>query len=175
MLDAPGPIFLYVGRVAVEKNIAAFLALDLPGTKVVVGAGPARAELERKHPTTIFLGAKTGEALAEVYADADVFVFPSLTDTFGIVLLEALASGVPVAAFPVTGPLDVIGGSGCGVLDHDLRKAALGALDIPRDRCRAYGETFTWRESARQFFDNVRTAVGDEPAIDLDRLRRKFG
>lgn len=170
VVDAPGPIFLYVGRVAVEKNIAAFLRLDLPGTKVVVGDGPARAELERKYPQARFLGSKTGEDLAAVYASADVFVFPSLTDTFGIVLLEALASGLPVAAYPVTGPLDVIGASGCGVLDEDLRAACLAALDIPRERCRAYGETFTWRESARQFFANVRGAAGDDPAIDLSRL-----
>lgn len=170
VIEAPGPIFLYVGRVAVEKNIGAFLALDLPGTKVVVGDGPARVELERKHPSTLFLGSRTGEALAEVFASADVFVFPSLTDTFGIVLLEALASGVPIAAYPVTGPLDVVGDSGCGVLDHDLRKAALAALEIPAERCRAYGETFTWRESARQFFGNIRAAAGDEPVVDASRL-----
>lgn len=170
VVDAPGPIFLYVGRVAVEKNIGAFLALDLPGTKVVVGDGPARAELQRKHPDAVFLGAKTGEALAEVYASADVFVFPSLTDTFGIVLLEALASGLPIAAYPVTGPLDVVGDSGCGVLDQDLRTAALAALEIPRERCRAYGETFTWHESARQFFGNIRKAAGDEPVVDVSRL-----
>ncbi|WP_112662838.1 glycosyltransferase family 4 protein [Microvirga flavescens] len=158
VLDVPGPVFLYVGRVAVEKNIEAFLSLDLPGTKVVVGDGPARQELQAKYKSALFLGARTGEALAEIYASADVFVFPSLTDTFGIVLLEALASGLPVAAFPVTGPLDVIEGSGCGVLDNDLQKAALAALEISRSRCRAYGESFTWRESARQFFSNIRTA-----------------
>ncbi|MGO4707160.1 glycosyltransferase family 4 protein [Microvirga sp. 2MCAF38] len=158
ILDVPGPIFLYVGRVSVEKNIEAFLALDLPGTKVVVGDGPAREGLQSQYTQARFLGALTGEALAEIYASADVFVFPSLTDTFGIVLLEALASGLPIAAFPVTGPLDVIEGSGCGVLDHDLRKAALEALDIPRAQCRAYGETFTWRESARQFFSNIQIA-----------------
>ncbi|GGK22795.1 glycosyltransferase family 4 protein [Salinarimonas ramus] len=170
VLDAPGPIFLYVGRVAVEKNLEAFLKLDLPGTKVIVGDGPARADLERRFPQARFLGARTGEALAEVYASADVFVFPSLTDTFGIVLLEALASGLPIAAYPVTGPLDVVGDSGCGVLSRDLREAALAALEIPRARCRAYGETFTWHESARQFFGNVRSAAGDDPVVDLDRL-----
>ncbi|WP_372422511.1 glycosyltransferase family 4 protein [Salinarimonas chemoclinalis] len=172
VVDAPGPIFLYVGRVAVEKNLEAFLALDLPGTKVVVGDGPARADLERRYRGVRFLGARTGEALAEVYASADVFVFPSLTDTFGIVLLEALASGLPIAAYPVTGPLDVVGTSGCGVLDRDLSKAALAALEIPRDRCRAYGESFTWHESARQFFGNIREAAGDEPVVDLARLVR---
>ncbi|QFU16144.1 glycosyltransferase family 4 protein [Microvirga thermotolerans] len=159
-LDLPRPVFLYVGRVAVEKNLGAFLSLDLPGTKVVVGDGPSRAALERAHPGVRFLGALAGEPLARVYASADVFVFPSLTDTFGIVLLEALASGLPVAAYPVTGPRDVIGTSGCGVLDADLRRAALAALGIPRDRCRAYGETFTWRESARQFFSNIEAACG---------------
>ncbi|QRM31038.1 glycosyltransferase family 1 protein [Microvirga sp. VF16] len=158
ILDAAAPIFLYVGRVAVEKNLDAFLSLDLPGTKVVVGDGPSRTDLERKYPEARFLGSLTGEDLARVYASSDAFVFPSLTDTFGIVLIEALASGLPIAAFPVTGPLDVIGASGCGVLDVDLRKAALAALDIPRDRCRAYGETFTWHESARQFFSNIEKA-----------------
>jgi len=158
VLDGPFPIFLYVGRVAVEKNLEAFLGLDLPGTKVVVGDGPARLDLERRYPAARFLGALTGEALARAYASADVFVFPSLTDTFGIVLLEALASGLPVAAFPVTGPADVIGASGCGVLKADLREAALEALAIPRERCRAYGETFTWQESARQFFSTIEAA-----------------
>ncbi|NIX76512.1 glycosyltransferase family 4 protein [Microvirga terricola] len=158
ILDAASPIFLYVGRVAVEKNLEAFLSFDLPGTKVVVGDGPARAELEGKFPTARFLGALAGEDLARIYASSDVFVFPSLTDTFGIVLLEALASGLPIAAYPVTGPLDVVGASGCGVLNDDLREAALAALDIPKDRCRSYGETFTWRESARQFFSNIEQA-----------------
>ena len=106
----PRPVFLTVGRVAVEKNLDAFLSLDLPGSKVVVGDGPARADLVRRFPDAVFLGTKTNEALAAVYAAADVFVFPSKTDTFGLVLLEALASGVPVAAFPVAGPRDVIGG-----------------------------------------------------------------
>ncbi|MGO4387054.1 glycosyltransferase family 4 protein [Microvirga sp. 2YAF29] len=157
-MGLPRPLFLFVGRVSVEKNIEAFLSLDLPGTKVIVGDGPARAELERQYPEAYFLGTRSGVELAQIYASANVFVFPSLTDTFGIVLLEALASGLPVAAFPVTGPLDVIGSSGCGVLDTDLRKAALAALDIPRDRCRAYAESFTWRESARQFFTNIEAA-----------------
>jgi len=108
-LGLPRPVFLCVGRVAVEKNLEAFLGLDLPGTKVIVGDGPARAALARKYPQAVFLGAKQGEELAQAYAAADVFVFPSKTDTFGLVLLEALASGLPVAAFPVTGPGDVIG------------------------------------------------------------------
>jgi glycosyltransferase involved in cell wall biosynthesis len=163
----PGPVFLYVGRVAVDKSIDRFLALDLPGTKLVVGDGPARAGLEAAFPAARFLGSLTGEALAEVYAAADVFVFPSATDTFGIVLLEALASGLPIAALPVAGPMDVIGTSGCGVLDDDLGRAALAALEIPRERCRAYGLSFTWEASARQFLDNVRRAhrAGAELAI----------
>lgn len=157
-LDVAGPVFLFVGRLAVEKNIAAFLSLDLPGTKVVVGDGPARAELERIDPRAVFLGALTGEALARVYAAAHVFVFPSLTDTFGIVLLEALASGLPVAAYPVTGPLDVLGGTGCAVLDADLGRAAREALSIPRERCRELALRRSWSESGRQFFGNIRAA-----------------
>jgi glycosyltransferase involved in cell wall biosynthesis len=153
-----GPIFLTVSRLAVEKNIAAFLALDLPGTKVVVGDGPARSDLEARFPDTIFLGALSGEALAQVYASADVFVFPSLTDTFGIVMLEALASGLPIAAYPVTGPRDIVGETGCGVLDWDLRLAALAALSISREACRVAAEGYTWEASARQFFGNIREA-----------------
>lgn len=159
VLDVPGPVFLFVGRIAVEKNIDAFLSLDLPGTKVVVGDGPARATLAARYPRALFLGPLSGEPLAEVYASADVFVFPSLTDTFGIVLLEALASGLPIAAFPVTGPLDVVGETGCGILDRDLRSACLAALDIPKETCRAYGATFTWQESARQFFGIIESAT----------------
>ena len=131
-LGLPRPIFLSVGRVAVEKNLEAFLDLDLPGTKVVVGDGPARAALQRKYPQAVFLGARQGEELAEAYAAADVFVFPSKTDTFGLVLLEALASGVPVAAFPVTGPRDVIGTAPVGALNDDLRLACLSALQFRR-------------------------------------------
>ena len=124
----PRPVFLSVGRLAVEKNLEAFLDLDLPGTKVVVGDGPQRASLQRRYRDAVFLGEQFGEQLAETYAAADVFVFPSKTDTFGLVLLEALASGVPVAAFPVTGPRDVIGNAPVGVLNEDLREACLAAL-----------------------------------------------
>jgi glycosyltransferase involved in cell wall biosynthesis len=145
------PVFLYVGRVAVEKNIEAFLELDLPGTKLVVGGGPSLARLSAAYPSAVFLGAKQGEELAQIFASADVFVFPSRTDTFGLVLLEALASGTPVAAYPVTGPIDVIGTAPVGVLDDDLRDAALRALDISRGACREYAEQFSWEASADQF------------------------
>lgn len=156
--DLPRPIFLFVGRLAIEKNVGAFLALDLPGTKVVVGDGPDRARLQAMAPAARFLGTRTGQALAEAYAGADVFVFPSLTDTFGIVLLEALASGLPVAAYPVTGPLDVIEGTGAGVLDTDLRAAALAALAVPRELCREVALRYSWAESARQFYANIDAA-----------------
>lgn len=154
-LPFAGPIFLYVGRIAVEKNIEAFLALDLPGTKVIVGEGPQRAELEARFPQARFLGLKKGEALADIYAAADVFVFPSRTDTFGIVILEALAAGLPVAAYPVTGPADVLTGTDVGVLSEDLRAAARAALDIPKDRCRTFALGATWSQSAKEFVSNV--------------------
>ncbi|ANK80608.1 MAG: alpha-mannosyltransferase [Rhizobiales bacterium NRL2] len=149
------PLFLYVGRVAVEKNIAAFLALDLPGKKAVVGDGPQLAELKQNHPDAIFPGAKFGEELAAWYRSASVFVFPSRTDTFGLVLLEALASGVAVAAYPVPGPLDVIGADGPGVLDEDLGQAALAALKVDAARCRGHAMRFSWAACARLFLDNL--------------------
>jgi glycosyltransferase involved in cell wall biosynthesis len=158
-LDLPRPIFLAVGRVAVEKNLEAFLKLDLPGTKVVVGDGPARTQLSRRYPNAVFLGARRGEALAEIYASADVFVFPSLTDTFGLVLLEALASGVPVAAFPVTAPRDVIGEAPVGVLHEDLRRACLDALEVSRAVCREFALSMTWERSARLFVQHVAEAA----------------
>jgi glycosyltransferase involved in cell wall biosynthesis len=153
-LDLPRPIFLSVGRVAVEKNLEALLSLDLPGSTVIVGDGPARRHLERRCLRAHFLGAKEGEALADIYASADVFVFPSRTDTFGIVMIEAMASGLPVAAFPVPGPIDVVA-PGAGVLDEDLRAACLKALTIPREQAREHSMRFTWKESARQFLDNI--------------------
>ena len=152
------PVFLYVGRIAVEKNIKAFLDLDLPGRKVVVGSGPQEAELKRLYPEVIFAGSKEGEELARAYASADVFVFPSLTDTFGLVLLEALASGVPVAAFPVNGPKDVITDANAGVLSEDLQAAALGALALDKKAARAHAMTYSWEYSAQQFIDNVLAA-----------------
>ena len=154
-LGLPRPVFLCVGRVAVEKNLEAFLDLDLPGTKVIVGDGPARAALERKYPQAVFLGARQGEALAQAYAAADVFVFPSKTDTFGLVLLEALASGVPVAAFPVTGPRDVIGSAPVGALNDDLRAACLAALRISPQACLEFAAEHTWEASARAFVENI--------------------
>jgi glycosyltransferase involved in cell wall biosynthesis len=154
-IDLPRPIFLYVGRVAVEKNLEAMLSLDLPGSKVVVGDGPARASLQRQFPNAHFLGSRFGEELARTYASADVFVFPSRTDTFGIVLIEAMACGLPVAAFPVMGPLDVVGDSGAGVLSEDLRQACLAALEIPRERAHGHAQGFTWKESARQFLGHI--------------------
>ncbi len=154
-LDAPRPILTYVGRVALEKNIAAFLQLDLPGTKFVVGDGPQRGQLQRQYPQVRFVGNHFGEDLAAYYAASDVFVFPSRTDTFGLVLLEALACGVPVAAFPVPGPLDVIGDSGVGVLDTNLQQAVRRALDIDPAACRRYAQKFGWESVARQFVANL--------------------
>jgi glycosyltransferase involved in cell wall biosynthesis len=154
------PVFLYVGRVAVEKNIEAFLRLDLPGSKAVVGDGPQRAALSQAYPEAHFLGEFRGEKLASAYAAADVFVFPSRTDTFGNVLLEALASGLPVAAFPVTGPRDVVTHPSVGVLNDDLGKAARSALLLPRSAARDFALSFTWQASAKQFRDNVLVANG---------------
>jgi len=159
-LGLPRPIFLYAGRVSIEKNLEAFLRLDLPGSKVIVGDGPAKPALKARFPDTHFLGLKTSAELAPIYAAADVFVFPSRTDTFGMVLLEALACGLPIAAFPVMGPLDVIGSSGAGALDEDLRAAALAALDISRDCAAARALTFNWDDCAGQFLDNVAYAHG---------------
>jgi glycosyltransferase involved in cell wall biosynthesis len=162
----PRPIFLCVGRVAVEKNLEAFLDLDLPGTKVIVGDGPARASLAQKYPQAVFLGARQGEALAEAYAAADVFVFPSKTDTFGLVLLEALASGLPVAAFPVTGPRDVIGTAPVGALNEDLRAACLSALTISPQACLDFAARHTWEVSARAFVENMTEIRKVDPESD---------
>jgi glycosyltransferase involved in cell wall biosynthesis len=155
-LGLPRPVFLTVGRVAVEKNIEAFLALDLPGTKVVIGDGPLRPDLTRRFPGAVFLGTLRGEELARAYAAADVFVFPSRTDTYGLVLLEALASGVPVAAYPVSGPRDVLGAAPIAALDADLRGACLRALTLSREQCRAFAVERSWDTSARIFLANVR-------------------
>ena len=150
-LEGERPIFLYAGRVAIEKNLESFLSLDLPGTKFIVGDGPQREELEAKYPEARFVGYQLGENLACHMADADVFVFPSLTDTFGLVLLEALSCGVPVAAFPVRGPIDVILDEKVGCLNDDLRQAALHALALNPQDCRAYALNYAWQNCVRQF------------------------
>jgi glycosyltransferase involved in cell wall biosynthesis len=154
-LDSAPPIFLYVGRVAVEKNVEAFLALDLPGSKWVVGTGPGLERIRARFPTVNYLGLLDREELAKVYAAADVFVFPSKTDTFGLVLLEAMACGLPVAAYPVTGPRDVIGGSNAGVLHEDLRIACLEALRLDRADAVARAALFTWRAATEQFLSHL--------------------
>ena len=168
-LDLPRPIFMTVGRVAVEKNIEAFLGLDLPGSKVVIGDGPQRAELTRRYPKVGFLGEKKGRELSAYFAAADVFVFPSLTDTFGVVQLEALACGTPVAAFPVTGPLDVIADHPIGALDNDLRSACLRALSMSRETCRSFALERSWENSARQFIGNLSAL---QPSRSLRPARR---
>ncbi|WP_313616866.1 bifunctional monoglucosyl/glucuronosyl diacylglycerol synthase [Agrobacterium sp.] len=160
--DLPRPIFMTVGRVAVEKNLPEFLKLDLPGSKVVVGDGPARADLQAQFPDVHFTGTKTGEDLADAYAQADVFVFPSITDTFGNTILEALASGVPVAAYPVTGPIDIIGpNSKAGALNRDLRQACLDALNCSPKDAIALARTYSWEKASKQFLDNVTSAANN--------------
>ena len=163
VLGLPRPVFLHAGRVAPEKNLPAFLSLDLPGSKVVIGDGPALPELRRQYPAAHFLGARSGPALARAYAAADVLVFPSRTDTFGLVMLEALACGTPVAAFPVPGPLDVLDAT-TGVMHADLRAAALAALHLDRATCVAAVGRRSWRASAEQFAANLvplQGTVGD--------------
>ncbi|WP_174803183.1 glycosyltransferase family 4 protein [Martelella limonii] len=152
----PRPVFLTVARAAVEKNLPALLSLDLPGSIVIVGDGPARRDLQEKYPKAHFLGMLKGEDLAKAYAEADVFVFTSKTDTFGNTTIEALSSGIPVAAFPVTGPLDILGGhEEAGVLDEDLKAACLKALSCSPEKARALGETYTWEAAATQFLENI--------------------
>jgi glycosyltransferase involved in cell wall biosynthesis len=170
-LGLPRPLFLYAGRVAIEKNLDAFLSLDLPGSKAVVGGGPQLEELKARYPGVTFTGPKFGHDLAEHYASADVFVFPSLTDTFGNVMLEALACGVPVAAFPVTGPKDVIAEGSAGILSTDLKEAALAALNIGRESCRTFAEQFSWSACARRFREIIAEAA-DLPVPSL-RIRGK--
>jgi glycosyltransferase involved in cell wall biosynthesis len=167
-LNLPKPVFLYVGRVAVEKGLPSFLELDLPGTKLVVGDGPAMPSLKSRYPDAVFLGTRTGEALAEVYASSDVFVFPSRTDTFGIVLLEALASGLPIAAYPVTGPADVLADGVGGVLSHDLREAALAALAVSREMCREKALSYDWDQCARIFLEHVHAAHRSDQFPDAE-------
>ncbi len=150
-LALPRPIMLYAGRVSVEKNIEAFLELDRPGTRIVVGDGPALATLRERYPAVRFTGRLSGAPLAEAFASADVFVFPSRTDTFGLVMLEAMASGVPVAAYPVTGPIDVVRDGETGALDADLGRAVDAALRIQRSACREFALQRSWRACTREF------------------------
>jgi glycosyltransferase involved in cell wall biosynthesis len=160
-LDLPRPLWLYFGRVSVEKGIEEFLALDLPGTKLVVGDGPAAGALQGKYPAAVFTGYRFGEELARHVACADVFVFPSRTDTFGLVLIEAMACGVPVAAYPVTGPIDVVANGVTGVLSEDLRAAALAALQLDRAACREHALRYTWEAATHQFIATL-TPVRDD-------------
>ncbi len=174
-LPFPRPIFVCVGRVAVEKNLEAFLSLDLPGTKVIIGTGPCEAELRRKYPEAKFLGQIENGTLAAHVAAADVFVFPSRTDTFGVVQLEALASGLPIAAFPVTGPKDVVADHPIGILNEDLRAACLGALDLDRNACRAFALNYSWENSARQFVGHLQKLVEGRAARDVASTAPAFG
>ena len=155
-----GPIQLYVGRVAVEKNIEAFLKTDQPGTKVVVGDGPALADLKARYPQAVFLGKRSGDDLARCYANADVFVFPSKTDTFGLVMIEALACGTPVAAFPVPGPLDILTQQ-VGAMDDDLDAAIAAALGCDRAQCADYGHEFSWHAATAQFLAGLEEFDGE--------------
>jgi glycosyltransferase involved in cell wall biosynthesis len=155
-LSLPGrPIFLYAGRVAIEKSIEDFLCLDLPGTKWVVGDGPARIGLESKFPEAVFHGMKHGADLAYYYQQADAFVFPSRTDTFGLVLIEAMACGTPVAAYPVSGPIDVVREPSIGILSNDLRGAAMAALDLDRAAVHRYARQYSWAVATHQFASNL--------------------
>jgi len=172
----PRPVFLNVGRVAVEKNIEDFVELDLPGSIVVVGDGPALEGLKKKYPNVHFLGAKFGDDLATCYASADVFVFPSLTDTFGLVVLEAMASGTPVAAYEATGPKDVIPGSNAGTITPiggDLAKGAKDCLDLDRATCRSYAEGYSWKAVAHAFLENLQPLPTPERRRFWQTLRRK--
>jgi len=162
-LKSTRPIFMYMGRVAVEKNIEAFLKLDLPGTKYVVGGGPDLEMLKRKYPDTVFTGPREDDDLAQHVAAADVFVFASRTDTFGLVIIEALACGVPVAAYPVQGPVDIIENGVTGYLDEDLKQAAINALKVDPKRCREEALKYTWEACTRQFVNHLESA---RPGVD---------
>jgi glycosyltransferase involved in cell wall biosynthesis len=167
-LPGERPIMLYAGRVAVEKNLEAYLALSFPGTKYVVGGGPALHALRSRSPAVIFTGYKYGEELARHVAGADVFVFPSRTDTFGLVLLEAMACGVPVAAYPVAGPIDVVGAGVSGCVHEDLATAVAGALALDRQECRRYALSFTWERATREFESNLAPYASVQPPGPTD-------
>lgn len=164
-LDYPRPISMYVGRVAIEKNLDDFLSLDLPGTKVVVGDGPSLHKLQQRYPQAVFTGFQTGEPLAQYMAAADVFVFPSRTDTFGIVMLDALACGVPVAAYPVQGPLDVITDNKTGCLRENLQEAIMGALALDSHDCRQQALQYAWQNCTAQFVNNLAPIVRDNDVL----------
>ena len=174
--DLPRPVFLNVGRVAVEKNIEAFVSLDLPGSKVIIGDGPQREELQERFPEAHFLGSKFGDELARYYACADAFVFPSLTDTFGLVILEAMAAGTPVVGFSAPGPIDIIPGSGAGTLapgqTTGLKEACLEALKLDRAAVRLFAERFSWRACAEEFLRNLQPYPEQEKTRFWRRLRR---
>ncbi len=157
LAELPRPRFIYCGRIAKEKNIESFLSLDLPGCKVMVGDGPARAALEQNYPDVHFVGYKTGEPLARHIAACDVFVFPSLTDTFGVVMIEAMACGLPVAAYPVTGPRDVVTDPVVGCLDDDLQTAAERCLELDKQKCVDFARQFTWQRVAQIVLNNLAT------------------
>jgi glycosyltransferase involved in cell wall biosynthesis len=171
-LPYPRPVLMYVGRVAVEKSVEDFLRAPVAGSKVVVGGGPALDDLRAKYPDAVFLGYRYGDELATLLAGADAFVFPSRTDTFGLVMLEALASGVPVAAYPVTGPIDVIRDPAVGCLRDDLAEAIEGALRLDRARCREYALEFRWANATREFLGNLVEARARRPA--RSRLRGRI-
>lgn len=154
-IDLPKPIFVYMGRVAIEKNIEAFLRMDLPGSKLVIGDGPDFDKLKLKYPQAHYTGFKFGRELAVLLAAGNVFVFPSLTDTFGIVLLEAMACGLPVAAYPVTGPVDIVDDGVTGILNNDLQKAALQALELDPIKCIDYARSRDWRRCTDAFTSNL--------------------
>jgi glycosyltransferase involved in cell wall biosynthesis len=170
--DSVKPIFLYVGRISVEKNIEDFLKLPLPGEKWLVGTGPALAELASKYSDAVFFGSKTHAQLAEIYQQASVFVFPSKTDTFGLVLLEALASGLPVAAFPVAGPIDVLQGCEAAALRHDLQEACLTALELNPRYAREHAEKFTWQQTTLQFIANLYPNINTDEALNNNTIFR---
>jgi len=160
-LDLPRPLFLFAGRLAVEKNVEAFLDLDLPGTKLVAGDGPARAMLEQRYPAARFLGELPSVELGAIYRCADVFVFPSRTDTYGLVMAEALAAGTPVACYPSEGARTIFAGQACGVASEDLHDAALAALGVERAVCRKVGARHSLEHSARSFIGILETALAD--------------
>ena len=158
--DLPRPVWVHMGRLSIEKNIEQFLQLELPGSKVVVGDGPDRERLESKYPDARFLGYRFGTELAACLAGGDVFVFPSRTDTFGLVMLEAMACGLPVAAYPVEGPIDVVSNGVTGILDEDLGSACIAALALDKHHCREYAERRSWRAATRQFERHLMSAIG---------------